>query len=154
MVAAVRKEDRLRTPVHILKRRVKISEFPDNLFMTWSGAMLPFLAPCCLFVSVKRHSTTVCMTLVQAPQDRWNATLSAVVGEVGVKPFAEYYVAVLESQRAKYPDTVQFYEAHLAEFQATWETLYHDLLLEIYALADILQDHAQSAEEKEACSRT
>mmetsp|Transcript_41815 Transcript_41815/g.75927 ORF Transcript_41815/g.75927 Transcript_41815/m.75927 type:complete len:428 (-) Transcript_41815:55-1338(-) len=91
--------------------------------------------------------------LDEAPQDRWNATLKAVVAEVGVTPFAEYYMELLATQRAQYPDVVQFYEAHLAEFQAVWEERYYDLLMEIYALSDILQEQASTTQEQEACSR-
>eukprot|EP00403_Amphidinium_massartii_P003778 CAMPEP_0178383306 /NCGR_PEP_ID=MMETSP0689_2-20121128/6934_1 /TAXON_ID=160604 /ORGANISM="Amphidinium massartii, Strain CS-259" /LENGTH=435 /DNA_ID=CAMNT_0020003523 /DNA_START=1 /DNA_END=1308 /DNA_ORIENTATION=- len=88
-----------------------------------------------------------------AGQDRWNSTVEAVLATSGVSPFADYYTAVLESLRSQYPSVLDFYETHLDDFKAVWHERYHDSLLELHALSDLLQQHAASQEERQACSR-
>mmetsp|Transcript_49692 Transcript_49692/g.144131 ORF Transcript_49692/g.144131 Transcript_49692/m.144131 type:complete len:445 (-) Transcript_49692:58-1392(-) len=91
--------------------------------------------------------------LDQPPHERWRSVFDDVLGRLGVRPFFDYYTAVLEGLRQDHAATYAFCRAHVDEWEQAYAKHLPDALAEIYALADALSAHATRVEERQALTR-
>lgn len=86
--------------------------------------------------------------LSKPPEQRWPAVLGDFLVRRGIQPFYDFFSAIVTEMQRVAPDTYAYYQHHLSAFEDVYERFQPEMLSEMRVLADALQAHASTPEEK------